>query len=258
MSRRSRVSSFAATLVVAALAACALPTAHAAPRLFAAKAPSRDDSLCDTATENRHETADSKGGVCSPLALDQTTGCCAEPKTEVSPALCASECSERDCCVSFARSVVCCHESVKKTSAESATTELSPVSRTHPSMWRRWLIQHASDFGGHGEETVRGESHQFPPGQDEYAVEPFQYCKHRCRTNAESTRYENEYQDEKHHCFGSSFVESTGEKETLSPGRDEQKARDEAGDFKLANGDWVELGLAATVARPSDGKLPET
>jgi hypothetical protein len=250
LSGRARASPRAATLATVLLAlAAALPSAHAAPRLFAAPEASRDGSLCATATENRHEIADSKGAVCSPLALDQTTGCCLEPKTEVDAQTCSEDCSERECCESFARCVACCHVSVRRKS--DTKEELPPVSYMHPAMWRRWLIQHATKHGGHGRETVRGESHPFPPGQDDYHVQPFEYCALRCRSNSRSTRYENEYQHLKHHCFGVAGVETTGAEDTLSPGR--EKLHDEAGDFKLERGESVALGLAKTIPRPSDG-----
>jgi hypothetical protein len=118
-------------------------------------------------------------------------------------------------------------------------------------MWRRWLIQHATKHGGHGFETVRGESHPFPTGQDDYHVQPFDYCALNCRSNSRSTRYENEYQHLKHHCFGYAGVEILGAEDTLSPGR--EKLHDEAGDFKLERGESVALGLAKTIPRPSDG-----
>ena len=241
-----------AVLACATLAVCVLPTAHAAPHLYAAPSSWLEDSLCATATENRHEVADSKGGVCSPLVLDATTGCCLEPKTTVSAEQCQNDCSDKDCCDGYARCVVCCNEDVK---AKAKTKEeLPPVSHMHPSMWRSWLIRNAVNNGGHGREQVRGESHPFPPGQDDYTIEPFAYCKHRCRTSGESTKYENEYQNEKHHCFGSFGVESVGAEDTLSPGRETQKLHDEAGDFKLESGVSKELGLAKTIGRPSDGK----
>ena len=241
----------AATLAAVLLAlAAGLPSAHAAPRLFAAPERSNGGSLCATATENRHEIADSEGAVCSPLALDQTTGCCLEPKTEVTTRTCSDDCSERECCASFARCVACCHISLRD--ASDAGAELPPVSYMHPAMWRRWLIQHAERNGGHGGETVRGETHPFPPGQDDYRVQPFEYCALRCRSNSRSTRYENEYQHEKHHCFGAAGAETLGAEDTLSPGR--EKLHDEAGDFKLERGRDVALGLAKTVPRPSDGE----
>ena len=252
MPGRARASPRAATLATVLLAlAVALPSAHAAPRLFAAPERSNDGSLCATATENRHEIADSKGAVCSPLALDQTTGCCLEPKTEVTARTCSDDCSERECCESFARCVACCHRSVRELSESDANAELEPVSYMHPAMWRRWLIQHATRHGGHGRETVRGESHPFPPGQDDYRVQPFEYCALRCRSNSRSTRYENEYQHAKHHCFGVAGAETLGAEDTLSPGR--EKLHDEAGDFKLERGVSVSLGLAKTIPRPSDG-----
>ena len=251
MTGRARASPRAATLATVLLAlAAALPSAHAAPRLFAAPERSNGGSLCATATENRHEIADSEGAVCSPLALDQTTGCCLEPKTEVTARTCSDDCSERECCASFARCVACCHVSVRD--APDAGAELPPVSYMHPAMWRRWLIQHAERNGGHGGETVRGETHPFPPGQDDYRVQPFEYCALRCRSNSRSTRYENEYQHEKHHCFGAAGAETLGAEDTLSPGR--EKLHDEAGDFKLERGRDVALGLAKTVPRPSDGE----
>ena len=247
---RARASPREMTLVTVLLvSALALPSAHAAPRLFAAPERSNDGSLCATATENRHEVADSKGAVCSPLALDQTTRCCLEPKTEITARTCSDDCSERECCVSFARCVACCHRSVREKA--DAKKELEPVSYMHPAMWRRWLIQHSTRNGGHGWETVRGESHPFPPGQDDYHVQPFEYCALRCRSNSRSTRYENEYQHAKHHCFGVAGVETSGAEDTLSPGR--EKLHDEAGDFKLVRGVSVSLGLAKTIPRPSDG-----
>ena len=51
---------------------------------------------------------------------------------------------------------------------------------------------------------------------------PFEYCAHRCRTNAEATRYENEFQDPRHHCFAAAYAETQGAKDTLSPGRDQR------------------------------------
>ena len=64
------------------------------------------------------------------------------------------------------------------------------------------------------------------------------------------TKYENEYQHPKHHCFGSAYVEAHGADDTLSPGR--EKLHDQAGDFKLSSGVEVELGLAKRIPTPSD------
>ena len=157
---------------------------------------------------------------------------------------CASSCSENACCDSFARCVTCCHRRLLDQIAarEHLDDELTPVSHMHPTMWRKWLITHDPNMGGHGREDVRGESHPFPQGRDDYRVAPFQYCSHRCRTNAQVTKYENEYQHPKHHCFGSAYVEAHGADDTLSPGR--EKLHDQAGDFKLSSGVEVELGLA--------------
>ena len=239
------------------LAACVasfatLPPANAAPRVFAGAAESTRGHACDNAMENAHEVADSRGSVCSPLSLDATTGCCLEPKTSMDESACASSCSENACCDSFARCVTCCHRRLLDQIAarEHLDDELTPVSHMHPTMWRKWLITHDPNMGGHGREDVRGESHPFPQGRDDYRVAPFQYCSHRCRTNAQVTKYENEYQHPKHHCFGSAYVEAHGADDTLSPGR--EKLHDQAGDFKLSSGVEVELGLAKRIPTPSD------
>lgn len=258
VSRRARRTScwFTVLVTTALLAASALPTTHAAPRLFAAPSESwAEDSQCATAFENRHELADDRGGVCSPFAVDTTTGCCLEPKMVTSKQQCAEDCSEKSCCDSYARCVVCCHTSVEQMATKHA--QLPPVSHMHPGMWRGWLVTHSLGHGGHGGETVRGESHQFPPGEDDYQIRPFAYCAHRCRTSGESTKYENEYQNNKHHCFGVFGVEAVFGDDTLSPGRELTKLHDEAGDFRVENGQAVALGLVKSngVSQTMDGPL---
>ena len=208
--------------------------------------------VCATAVENRHLVADSSGGVCPPLALDAATGCCLEPKRVVSKEMCAESCSERGCCDAYAACVVCCHDDIARRIAGSEghdPIELAGFTPMHPAMWRRWLITH--DPNGvrklEGEPT-RGETFA---GADDHAVAPFDYCKHRCRTNSGVTKYENAFQDDRHHCFRETYVETVGADDTRSPGR--EKNHDEAGDWKIApDGRVVALGLAKIQPRPSD------
>ena len=214
---------------------------------------------CATALENRQEVADSRGGVCPPLAIDANSGCCGGPtKQTVSAEMCRASCSEKACCDSFAKCVVCCHSELRSRLDAAAQNEggggggggnfhqqdkeLVPVSPMHPSMWRKWLLMHDQNSGaGTGVRgDVRGE--QFVSGgEDNYRVGPFDYCKHRCRSNSAVTKNENEFQDPKHHCFGGEYVEQRGNQDTLSPGRD--SLHDQNGDFKLEGGKSVELGL---------------
>ena len=150
--------------------------------------------------------------------------------------LCGASCSDKSCCDSFAKCVVCCHADLQsglRADLQSglrgdggdgggglarANRELPPVSPMHPSMWRKWLMTHNGDGGGGGD--VRGESFggSNGGGNDEYRVSPFDYCKHRCRSNSAVTKNENEFQDPRHHCFGGTYVEKIGAQETLSPG----------------------------------------
>lgn len=152
-----------------------------------------DGTSCSTAVENGHEVADSRGSVCSPLALDADTGCClGAAKLTVSGDLCASSCSDKSCCDSFAKCVVCCHTGLTGAGSQpggglgGGDKELPPVSPMHPSMWRKWLMAHDDEkmkrHGGGREVEIRGES--FAGGNDEYRVSPFDYCKHRCRSNS--------------------------------------------------------------------------
>jgi hypothetical protein len=123
-------------------------------------------------------------------------------------------------------------------------------------MWRAWLLaRDPKKRAGAG--SLRGET--FNPkrdGRDDYDVPPFEYCAHRCRTNAEATRYENEFQDPRHHCFADAYVETQGAKDTLSPGRDQ--LHEQNGDFKLVGGVSVPLGLVPRLRRPSDAANNET
>ena len=211
--------------------------------------------VCATAMENRHLAADSAGGVCTPLAVDAATGCCLEPKRQVSKEMCAESCSERGCCDAYATCVVCCHDDLARRIADAEGSEekepivLNGFTPMHPAMWRRWLITHDPNGITKLEgEPARGESFS---GKDDHAVPPFDYCKHRCRTNSGVTKYENSFQDPKHHCFGETYVERLGADDTLSPGR--EKNHDEAGDWKIApDGRVVALGLAKIQPRPSD------
>ena len=195
---------------------------------------------CFTATENRHLVADSHGGVCSPLALDADTGCCHVSAREmVSNELCDGSCSKKKCCDSFAKCVVCCHRELASNRVERGEEELTPVSPMHPSMWRKWLIVHDDVAKARGGGDVRGES--FSGGDDQYAVSPFDYCKHRCRSNSAVTKNENEFQDARHHCFAGEYVENIGAQDTLSPGQN--SLHDQNSDFKLVQGESVDLGL---------------
>ena len=208
--------------------------------------------VCATAVENRHLVADSSGGVCPPLALDAATGCCLEPKRMVSKEMCAESCSERGCCDAYASCVVCCHDDIARRIAGSEghdPIELAGFTPMHPAMWRRWLITHDPDGVRKLEgEPTRGETFA---GADDHAVAPFDYCKHRCRTNSGVTKYENAFQDDRHHCFRETYVETVGADDTRSPGR--EKNHDEAGDWKIApDGRVVALGLAKIQPRPSD------
>lgn len=208
--------------------------------------------VCATAVENRHLVADSAGGVCPPLALDAATGCCLEPKRVVSKEMCAESCSERGCCDAYAACVVCCHDDIARRIAGSEghdPIELAGFTPMHPAMWRRWLITHDPDGVRKLEgEPTRGETFA---GADDHAVAPFDYCKHRCRTNSGVTKYENAFQDDRHHCFRETYVETVGADDTRSPGR--EKNHDEAGDWKIApDGRVVALGLAKIQPRPSD------
>ena len=61
----------------------------------------------------------------------------------------------------------------------------------------------------------------------------------------------NAFQDDRHHCFRETYVETVGADDTRSPGR--EKNHDEAGDWKIApDGRVVALGLAKIQPRPSD------
>ena len=218
----------AAFVFRAFLAACVasfatLPPANAAPRVFAGAAESTRGHACDNAMENAHEVADSRGSVCSPLSLDATTGCCLEPKTSMDESACASSCSENACCDSFARCVTCCHRRLLDQIAarEHLDDELTPVSHMHPTMWRKWLITHDPNMGGHGREDVRGESHPLPPGPRRLPRRALPVLlPPNVAPAARVTKYENEYQHPKHHCFGSAYVEAHGADDTLSPGRE--------------------------------------
>ena len=106
-------------------------------------------------------------------------------------------------------------------------------------MWRRWLIQHAERNGGHGGETVRGETHRSRRGRT-ITASAVRVLRAAVRSNSRSTRYER-YQHEKH-TAGAAGAETLGAEDTLSPGR--EKLHDEAGDFKLERGRDVALGLA--------------
>ena len=66
------------------------------------------------------------------------------------------------------------------------------------------------------------------------------------------TKNENEFQHPKHHCFGGTYVEEVGDRETLSPGRD--SLHDQNGDFKLQGGKSVELGLVPMLNQRSRGR----
>ena len=243
------------------LAALALshppPGADATPRVYAGSDPRRGIA-CANAVENAHLVADSRGATCVPLALDATTGCCLEPRTVASAEVCAESCTPSACCDSYAQCVTCCHRAVRADAHATVVSrpELTPVSRMHPSMWRAWLLaRDPKKRAGAG--SLRGET--FNPkrdGRDDYDVPPFEYCAHRCRTNAEATRYENEFQDPRHHCFADAYVETQGAKDTLSPGRDQ--LHEQNGDFKLVGGVSVPLGLVPRLRRPSDAANDET
>ena len=243
------------------LAALALshppPGADATPRVYAGSDPRRGIA-CANAVENAHLVADSRGATCVPLALDATTGCCLEPRTVASAEVCAESCTPSACCDSYAQCVTCCHRAVRADAHATVVSrpELAPVSRMHPSMWRAWLLaRDPKKRAGAG--SLRGET--FNPkrdGRDDYDVPPFEYCAHRCRTNAEATRYENEFQDPRHHCFADAYVETQGAKDTLSPGRDQ--LHEQNGDFKLVGGVSVPLGLVPRLRRPSDAANDET
>ena len=176
--------------------------------------------------------ADSNGVVCSPLQLHPVTGCCTGAGNEGDSAGDAcTACSDRKCCESFAKCVACCSRVIPR------GREAAQISPMHPAMWRKWLIQH--DSAKDGRLDVRGESFDDNGQRELYRVPAFDYCTHKCRSNSGSTKFENTFQHQKHHCFGTDYAEVLGPDNTQSPGRN--AIRSQNSDFKLQNGQGIDV-----------------
>jgi hypothetical protein len=262
--RPRRASTLLLLVVVACLARAprgvdaetGIPRVRLAPSSGSSSSSSSSSASCRVAVENGREVADSAGATCAPTALAPDTGCCAAAIARASDETCADACSAKRCCDSYARCVVCCDLRAAKRASSALQTssgggdggesreeeddeEVAPVSPMHPTMWRKWLLTHdvraeTEDRADGGE--IRGETFSDGGGErDAHVVSSFEYCAHRCRTNSAVTKYENEFQDAKHHCFGSVYAESVGADDTLSPGR--EKLHDQNGDFRIVNGE---------------------